>query len=204
MHRSDRHTDRESWRDIAQLLTIATEWRWPNWHLLFGRFHIWISIWTIGIPISLYQLTSLQPAKTENNPKSLSFISAFFIFVVLLPTVTTTLHSWTLEHTRACCVFVFFLFGTYWLTSKCQSDELSQHFRCTIKPDWWIVLLRCDVCNFQAYLEFFTSRENAVSLKEVLTDYPNVNYHIIDSAVSITAADFTDFYMCICVSCNLY
>jgi len=53
-------------------------------------------------------------------------------------------------------------------------------------------------------LEFFTSRENAVSLKEVLTDYPNVNYHIIDSAVSITAADFTDFYMCICVSCNLY
>jgi len=38
--------------------------------------------------------------------------------------------------------------------------------------------------NIQAYLEFFTCRENAITLKEVLGDYPNVNYHIVDSAVS--------------------
>jgi len=36
---------------------------------------------------------------------------------------------------------------------------------------------------FQAYLEFFTSKENIKILKEVLTQYPQVNYHIIDSKV---------------------
>ncbi|KAK2143946.1 hypothetical protein LSH36_798g01041 [Paralvinella palmiformis] len=33
----------------------------------------------------------------------------------------------------------------------------------------------------KAYLEFFTSKENIKILKEVLTQYPQVNYHIIDS-----------------------
>lgn len=36
----------------------------------------------------------------------------------------------------------------------------------------------------KAYLEFFTSKENVVALKEVLRDYPRVNYHIINKSVS--------------------
>ena len=36
---------------------------------------------------------------------------------------------------------------------------------------------------FQAYLEFFTCQENVRCLKDVLIDYPSVNYHIIDHTV---------------------
>ena len=35
----------------------------------------------------------------------------------------------------------------------------------------------------QAYLEFFTSKENVDILMEILNDYPQVNYHIMDSEV---------------------
>jgi methylenetetrahydrofolate reductase (NADPH) len=38
----------------------------------------------------------------------------------------------------------------------------------------------------QAYLEFFTSRENVEALKKILPNYPLVNYHIIDHSVSMT------------------
>lgn len=33
----------------------------------------------------------------------------------------------------------------------------------------------------KAYLEFFTSKENVEALKSVLHEFPNVNYHIVDS-----------------------
>ena len=39
--------------------------------------------------------------------------------------------------------------------------------------------------NWQAYLEFFTSRENIECLREILPLYPQVNYHIINASVSI-------------------
>ena len=41
----------------------------------------------------------------------------------------------------------------------------------------------CVVC-LQAYLEFFTSRENVEALKKILPNYPLVNYHIVDHSVS--------------------
>ncbi len=37
----------------------------------------------------------------------------------------------------------------------------------------------------QAYLEFFTSRENVAALLEVLTDYPLVTYHVVNHNVSV-------------------
>ncbi len=39
---------------------------------------------------------------------------------------------------------------------------------------------------FQAYVEFFTSKENVECLLKVLSDYPGVNYHILNERVSST------------------
>ena len=36
----------------------------------------------------------------------------------------------------------------------------------------------------KAYLEFFTSKENASALKQVLPLFPRVNYHIVNRDVS--------------------
>jgi len=41
----------------------------------------------------------------------------------------------------------------------------------------------------KAYLEFFTSKENVMALKQILTKYPLVNYHIIDQSGQ---ADYTN------------
>merc|ERR1711923_600134 len=41
----------------------------------------------------------------------------------------------------------------------------------------------------KAYLEFFTSKENVEALKEVLQNYPLVNYHIINHS---GAADYSN------------
>ena len=46
----------------------------------------------------------------------------------------------------------------------------------------------CNVC-LQAYLEFFTSRENVEALKTILPQYPLVNYHIVDHSVSESSMD---------------
>lgn len=35
----------------------------------------------------------------------------------------------------------------------------------------------------QAYLEFFTSKDNIDILLAVLKDYPQVNYHVVDKEV---------------------
>ena len=44
---------------------------------------------------------------------------------------------------------------------------------------------------FQAYLEFFTSKENVESLRDVLPNFPNVNYHIINCRVSKATTKFS-------------
>ncbi len=36
---------------------------------------------------------------------------------------------------------------------------------------------------FQAYLEFFTCRSNITYLREVLKEYPQVNFHFVDEEV---------------------
>lgn len=37
---------------------------------------------------------------------------------------------------------------------------------------------------WQAYLEFFTTKENGIALKRILKNYPQVNYHIVNKNVS--------------------
>ena len=42
----------------------------------------------------------------------------------------------------------------------------------------------------KAYLEFFTAHKNIEPLKEALKHYPQVNYQIVDSSVSIAKTLF--------------
>lgn len=37
---------------------------------------------------------------------------------------------------------------------------------------------------WQAYLEFFTTKEYGIALKRILKNYPQVNYHIVNKNVS--------------------
>ena len=63
----------------------------------------------------------------------------------------------------------------------------------------------------QAYLEFFTSKENIIALKEILPRYPQVNYHIINHSVSFKTEipnmiekDLLTLFLCIISSINLF
>ena len=54
-----------------------------------------------------------------------------------------------------------------------------------------VMLLKIIFFSLQAYLEFFTSKSNIRSLLEILKEYPQVNYHIVDEEVCFVHTLFT-------------
>ena len=56
-----------------------------------------------------------------------------------------------------------------------------------------VMLISCNFKSFfslKAYLEFFTSKSNIRSLLEILKEYPQVNYHIVDEEVCFVHTQF--------------